>query len=250
VVVKVIDWLLIPALWPLLIPLSKRAFIFARVIGPIISSACVLVPTFALASFDTNLGYGRSGSAVLVLQQFLISQGDLTSDDASGHFGRDTLAGLKVFQSQQGISPVTGFFGPITRAKANTLLGRKSSSGHSARTSSQSITFTTTPTSGQAPLTVHFSYIPGTLSPNVGYMINFGDGTNDINPAVYPSPSSCDFNSRPVRCQSSHTYRASGTYSVQLLESSFAGVDYGVVGTSTITVTGTTPAANPPLPQH
>jgi peptidoglycan hydrolase-like protein with peptidoglycan-binding domain len=82
-----------------------------------------------------NLSRGSSGSDVTVLQQFLVSQGYITSDSVTGYFGPLTEAGLKKFQAAQGIvssgDPLsTGFgnAGPGTRARINALLGSVSTS--------------------------------------------------------------------------------------------------------------------------
>lgn len=78
----------------------------------------VLVPSISFAaSFDTNLRYGSHGAGVLELQEFLTAQG-VYSGPISGNFFSLTLAGVKAFQVQQNVVPVSGFFGPLTRAKA------------------------------------------------------------------------------------------------------------------------------------
>ncbi len=69
--------------------------------------------------FVQNLSFRMRSVAVSNLQQFLVSQGLLTADLVTGYFGPKTLAAVKAFQRQQSITPVSGFFGPLTRTKAN-----------------------------------------------------------------------------------------------------------------------------------
>jgi len=73
------------------------------------------------SSFIENLYFGASDLQVSKLQEFLTAQGDY-SGPISGNFFSLTLAGVKQFQIAQDIAPPTGYFGPITRAKANGIL--------------------------------------------------------------------------------------------------------------------------------
>lgn len=57
-----------------------------------------------------------SGGDVYRLQIFLISQGLLSADSATGFFGSKTRAALSRFQSSVGIYPNSGRLGPVTRA--------------------------------------------------------------------------------------------------------------------------------------
>ncbi len=79
-----------------------------------------------------TLSRGMSGSDVLVLQKFLVAQGLLSSDSATGFFGALTEAAVKKFQSSRGIAssgtPATtgyGAVGPKTRAIIATSGGAK-----------------------------------------------------------------------------------------------------------------------------
>lgn len=81
----------------------------------------VLLPTLAFASFDINLKYGSKGQSVIELQDFLQDQGVLTAK-SSGYYGLSTLKAVKAFQITQNITPASGYFGSLTRAKANSLL--------------------------------------------------------------------------------------------------------------------------------
>jgi hypothetical protein len=86
----------------------------------------VLALTFPLVifaqTFDRDLYFGIQGNAdVKQLQEFLTSQ-NVYSGPISGNFFSLTLAGVKQFQATQGIVPAAGYFGPLTRAKANGIL--------------------------------------------------------------------------------------------------------------------------------
>jgi peptidoglycan hydrolase-like protein with peptidoglycan-binding domain len=76
----------------------------------------------SIASSGSNLYTGSRGSAVISLQQFLITQNTgpaakrLAEAGATGYFGSVTKNALKEFQSSVGIKPASGYFGPITRA--------------------------------------------------------------------------------------------------------------------------------------
>jgi len=70
--------------------------------------------TTGTSCFTTDLSQGMTSDAVKLLQSKLgVIQ--------TGYFGPLTLAAVKNFQTQYGISPVAGYVGPITRAKLNSL---------------------------------------------------------------------------------------------------------------------------------
>lgn len=84
----------------------------------IILSLIVAFPVSA--SFDKNLYYGMlSDSNISELQEFLNDQG--FSVPITGNFFSLTLKAVKNFQAANGISQ-TGYFGSLSRAKANELL--------------------------------------------------------------------------------------------------------------------------------
>lgn len=93
----------------------------------------ILFPSFAYASFDTNLSYGATGQAVIELQEFLTSEGVYTGP-ITGNFYTLSLKGVQEFQKKYSISPVSGFFGPITRQKANLILSASLSESNNAQT--------------------------------------------------------------------------------------------------------------------
>lgn len=78
-------------------------------------------------TFGRNLSIGMTGSDVQVLQQLLIDQASgpaavkLKAHGTTENFGILTFNALKEFQAKQGISPASGFFGPITRGVVNRM---------------------------------------------------------------------------------------------------------------------------------
>ena len=77
-----------------------------------------IIPSFANALFERDLYFGMKGNEVAVLQQFLTDQ-DLYSGPVNGNFFSLTQSAVKRFQEQEGINPAVGYFGPLTRAHAN-----------------------------------------------------------------------------------------------------------------------------------
>jgi peptidoglycan hydrolase-like protein with peptidoglycan-binding domain len=63
----------------------------------------------------------QNNSSVTELQEFLTNQG-VYSGPITGNFYSLTLVGVKAFQERENISPVAGYFGPLTRTRANELL--------------------------------------------------------------------------------------------------------------------------------
>ena len=71
--------------------------------------------------FTQNLYYGlQNNSQVTQLQEFLTSQ-NLYSGPITGNYYFLTIGAVKAFQTQQGITPAAGYFGPITMAAANKI---------------------------------------------------------------------------------------------------------------------------------
>lgn len=71
--------------------------------------------------FTRNLTVGSTGNEVVMLQDMLISGGYLVMEPGStkGYFGIRTQEALKNWQKAKGISPADGYFGPASRAVAN-----------------------------------------------------------------------------------------------------------------------------------
>lgn len=74
-------------------------------------------------SFNSNLTIGSTGPDVVALQTFLESQDNLVMPYGvpKGYFGNLTRNALSKYQVSVGITPAVGYFGPLTRAKVNSL---------------------------------------------------------------------------------------------------------------------------------
>ncbi|MBI2612902.1 peptidoglycan-binding protein [Candidatus Kaiserbacteria bacterium] len=79
-------------------------------------------------TFTRNHSMGNSGGEVMWIQTFLNAHGAVIASAGAGspgnetsYFGARTKAAVSAFQAANGITPAAGFWGPITRAKANAL---------------------------------------------------------------------------------------------------------------------------------
>ncbi len=75
-------------------------------------------------TFTMDLTVGSTGSEVVALQQMLVAKGFLTmpAGVAMGYFGEATRSAVAAWQAANGITPASGYFGPITRAKVNSMV--------------------------------------------------------------------------------------------------------------------------------
>ncbi len=83
----------------------------------------------ASMTFTMDLHTGSSGADVTALQNWLISKGYSIPAGATGYFGAQTASALAAFQAANGISPASGYFGPVTRAKVNSMAGGSTTTG-------------------------------------------------------------------------------------------------------------------------
>jgi peptidoglycan hydrolase-like protein with peptidoglycan-binding domain len=95
--------------------------------------AAISAATPNAAAFSQNLHLWDTGSSVRTLQQFLNAHGFIVAQSAAGSpgyettmFGSRTYKALVRFQAAHGL-PATGFFGPLTRAVANSTLSSSAS---------------------------------------------------------------------------------------------------------------------------
>ncbi len=96
----------------------------------IITIVFILLPIFVSAQFGQDLYLGmRNNPEVVKLQEFLRSRGYFDHPTSTGNYFEVTLEAVKSFQKAQGIQPVSGYFGPRSRAAANRLLGTADSGG-------------------------------------------------------------------------------------------------------------------------
>ena len=92
-------------------------------------SSTIPTPPSPSPVFTRNLRVGDSGSDVTALQELLIREGVYPEAIVSGYFGELTRRAVARFQEKYaseiltpaGLTKGTGYFGPLTRAKANQL---------------------------------------------------------------------------------------------------------------------------------
>jgi len=77
-------------------------------------------------TYTRNLTVGSTGEDVMMLQKLLNANGYKIAESGAGspgsestYFGTKTKAALAKWQAANGVSPASGYFGPITRAKVN-----------------------------------------------------------------------------------------------------------------------------------
>ena len=73
--------------------------------------------------FGTDMKLKDQGDNVAALQQYLIYEGSLSSDNNNGYFGKNTKAAVQAFQKKYGIQPVSGYVGYKTRHRMQQLAG-------------------------------------------------------------------------------------------------------------------------------
>lgn len=94
---------------------------------PVVVAKTTTIPTpfifgQQVRTIAINLTLGNRGKSVTALQEFLISQNKgpatqtLMKNGATNYFGTLTRSALMEFQKSVGITPASGYFGPITRA--------------------------------------------------------------------------------------------------------------------------------------
>lgn len=95
--------------------------------------------TALAATFSRDLYFGlRNDPDVVQLQSFLRGLGYFTYPQNTGNFFTATLDAVKKFQISSGVQPIAGYFGPLSRAKANEMIN----SGVGGKSISQSATST------------------------------------------------------------------------------------------------------------
>ncbi|OHA12195.1 MAG: hypothetical protein A3J10_00675 [Candidatus Sungbacteria bacterium RIFCSPLOWO2_02_FULL_54_10] len=90
----------------------------------VLAGAAAFLPlaVFGAGSFNRDLYYGMRGDAdVARLQDFLRGRGYFNAPESTGNFFGLTRGAVQQLQSAYNISPVSGYFGPLTRAVANKL---------------------------------------------------------------------------------------------------------------------------------
>ncbi|OHB17882.1 MAG: hypothetical protein A2913_01225 [Parcubacteria group bacterium RIFCSPLOWO2_01_FULL_40_65] len=79
----------------------------------------------ATYNFTRSLTVGSQGADVTALQDYLTSTGHfIYSGGSTGRFGAVTKAALVAWQAANGVSPASGYFGPVSRAKYLELINK------------------------------------------------------------------------------------------------------------------------------
>ncbi len=157
--------------------------------------AFVLVTTLGVVSsaqanttFDVSLGYGSANTTeVFKLQNFLFDLGYLRVSPTGAYLSL-TQKAVAEFQASEGVSPTSGYFGPLTRAVANEkilAMSETSSPVNKASVSAVSVRNTTGSTASvflanSKNITWQTSDYPA----NAGVNINLLRKTND-NPQTF-----------------------------------------------------------------
>lgn len=102
-----------------------------KVVGITLLALFFSIGTANAAVFNNDLSFGlENDSDVRKLQEFLTAEG-VYSGPITGNFYSLTLNGVKTFQIKYGITPSAGFFGPLTRTKANAVISSQVSESES-----------------------------------------------------------------------------------------------------------------------
>lgn len=90
------------------------------------SATSVTTAEVSSGEFNRDLYFGlRRDPDVMRLQDFLRKQAFFTYPESTGNFFTITLEAVAAFQRAHGIRPAAGYFGPLTRAKANQISSAK-----------------------------------------------------------------------------------------------------------------------------
>lgn len=106
-----------------MVAIQRSAFVSARSVGielpdeitEALGGTSSSGTTAVIGARDLTLG--SEGDDVVALQTALIAKGFTIPAGATGYFGAQTQTALRQYQVANGISPASGYFGPLTRAK-------------------------------------------------------------------------------------------------------------------------------------
>jgi peptidoglycan hydrolase-like protein with peptidoglycan-binding domain len=96
----------------------------AQAVAAIFAGSTPTTTPVVSTTFTRDLTIGSTGADVVALQDILISGGHLVmpAGVSKGYFGTLTQQALAKMQMANGITPAAGYFGPITRAKVNSMV--------------------------------------------------------------------------------------------------------------------------------
>jgi LPXTG-site transpeptidase (sortase) family protein len=145
--------------------------------------------------FSSNLTLGSHGDDVTVLQKILIAGGYLNVPTTTDYFGPLTKKALETWQAATGITPASGFFGPLSRGKMNATTGQASGNITSTQnavstTTATTVTTTTIATTNTAMANEYGSPVRLTipkLNIDAGFQDNGlkSDGTMEVPSNIY-----------------------------------------------------------------
>ncbi|MBU4348178.1 peptidoglycan-binding protein [Patescibacteria group bacterium] len=142
------------------------------------SSSSSSVPASLLTSSDLTLG--SKGAAVKDLQVFLNAAGHTVSTTGVGsagneseYFGNLTKAALAKFQAAEGISPASGYFGSISRAKLKVMSEAATTTGTTTTTTTTTGTTTAVPAGEGLTVALAASQPISTIAPGSATRIPF-----------------------------------------------------------------------------
>jgi hypothetical protein len=108
----------------------KRVTAVAMAIAFVLSAFAVTSASAATCNFTLSHKLGQTGGEIKSIQQFLNANGFPVSTSGVGSAGMETMsfggktkAAVMAFQAAKGVTPVSGFWGPLTRATANASCG-------------------------------------------------------------------------------------------------------------------------------
>ncbi len=154
------------ALLVIAVPAMAQSVVPTYVVQPS-PAAYQACPTLSANLFVGMRDYGAN-TQIVQLQNFL--SGRYGNQLVTGYFGAMTRANVAAFQREQGVYPVTGGVGPLTRA----AIARLCSGTVVPPTQA---TLSAYPSAGAAPLTVTFT---PSQTPGGYFAIDFGDGQSAI----------------------------------------------------------------------
>ena len=113
---------------------AQTASVAAQIAALQAQIAALMAGNTVTMTFTRDLTIGATGADVTQLQTWLMGKGYSIPAGATGYFGVQTRAAVASFQAGNGIVPAAGYFGPITRARVNTMIGSTSGGGSTGGT--------------------------------------------------------------------------------------------------------------------
>ncbi|HEV3244974.1 MAG TPA: peptidoglycan-binding domain-containing protein, partial [Candidatus Paceibacterota bacterium] len=141
----------------------------------------------ACFTFTLTEQFGSNGGQVMWVQEFLNGHGFTVAASGAGspgnetaHFGALTRAAVAAFQKANGISPTAGYWGPLTRAKANAICAGSTTTTTTTTTPGAGVTVTAgvQPANSLAPMNAtRVPFTTFTLTNNSGAAVTINGVT-------------------------------------------------------------------------